>query len=72
MNQPCQNNGLCRDTVGGYTCDCLPGFSGQYCQIVVNACSSNPCLNNGACQQSSTNCWSCQCLPGFTGQRYDL
>lgn len=72
LSQPCQNNGLCRDGIGTYTCNCMPGFTGQYCEIVVDVCWSNPCLNNGQCQQTSNNCWSCVCPAGFTGQRFAL
>ncbi len=34
--------------------------------IVINACISNPCLNNAVCQPSS-NGFTCSCLVGFTG-----
>ena len=28
----CQNGGTCRDGVGNYSCQCLPGFTGENCQ----------------------------------------
>ena len=28
----CQNGGTCRDEIGRYSCQCLPGFTGQNCQ----------------------------------------
>ena len=28
----CENGGVCKDGVNEYTCQCLDGFSGTYCQ----------------------------------------
>ena len=33
---------------------------------VVQACSSNPCLNGGVCVESSAG-FTCSCTPQFTG-----
>ena len=27
----CLNGGSCRDEVGGFSCDCLPGYTGTMC-----------------------------------------
>ena len=29
---PCKNNGTCDEHFDNYTCDCLPGFTGDQCQ----------------------------------------
>ena len=34
-------------------CICSPGFGGDNCQVDVNECDSNPCLNNGSCRDST-------------------
>ena len=41
-------------------------FSGSFCEIKLDQCLSEPCLNGGYCQ-SLTNEYECQCLPGFSG-----
>ena len=40
---PCQNRARCRGSVGGYNCECRPGFYGDTCETEV--CASYPCLN---------------------------
>ncbi len=31
-SNPCQNNGTCQSSEGGYTCVCTPGWSGATCE----------------------------------------
>ena len=45
---------------------CEPGYNGTNCEIDVNECSSNPCLN-GNCSEPSVNMYKCTCTPGWTG-----
>ncbi|XP_030621050.1 protein jagged-1b [Chanos chanos] len=60
----CLNGGHCEDS----TCMCLSGFSGKYCQSVVNACDSAPCLHGGQCmEQQEGSGMSCNCPLGYTG-----
>jgi hypothetical protein len=33
-NNPCLNQGICFDTYGSYTCQCVRGFGGQNCELV--------------------------------------
>ena len=30
---PCINGATCVDAVNSYTCDCVAGYTGQYCEI---------------------------------------
>ncbi|XP_075764391.1 zonadhesin [Pelodiscus sinensis] len=35
LSSPCQNEGWCRETDGGFTCDCAEGYEGQECERVT-------------------------------------
>jgi Notch-like protein len=48
------------------------GWTGTLCQIPVNACSSNPCLNSGICTQINGNSYNCTCPAAWTGTNCEL
>ena len=43
-----------QNSQGGYTCACDPGFTGTNCQVNINECYGDPCLNGGSCFVSDT------------------
>ena len=43
-------------------------FAGPICDININECLSNPCLNGGNCIDD-INGYTCTCLPGWEGPR---
>ena len=45
----------------------MPGTYGENCDINVNECQSNPCLNQGQCVDK-INGFECRCLPGYRGR----
>lgn len=55
----CLNGGEC---VEG-TCICPDGFTGENCDIIIDACENINCLNGGECIEGT-----CVCPDGFTGE----
>lgn len=67
---PCQR-GQCSVIGTGFTCLCPPGWIGQTCDILEDACASSPC-SNGICQyKHSQQDYECVCNKGWTGQFCD-
>ncbi|CAF1058555.1 unnamed protein product, partial [Brachionus calyciflorus] len=64
--QNCSNNGKCKIINNSkYVCECNKNYVGSACQYKTLPCSSNPCLNNGLCEDNlSENNFKCQCLKG--------
>ncbi|XP_078516313.1 protein delta homolog 1 isoform X1 [Lissotriton helveticus] len=66
----CQNGGTCVDADGfaaKATCQCLPGFAGNFCEIHSDNCKPNPCRNGGICVNSGPG-FRCNCPAHFTGE----
>ncbi|KAI8500609.1 hypothetical protein Bbelb_214270 [Branchiostoma belcheri] len=64
----CQNGGNCTSCFSGTTtlCEYLDGYEGDFCEIDIDECASNPCQHSGICQHG-INSYSCSCLAGFQG-----
>lgn len=58
----CQNGGTCTEDTDepGFICDCIDGFSGQFCEVSDPLCVPNPCMSEGFCTQIN-NTFQCQC-----------
>nr|XP_031310172.1 protein delta homolog 1 isoform X1 [Camelus dromedarius] len=67
-SSPCQHGGSCVDDEGQAShasCLCPPGFSGNFCEILVtNSCTPNPCENQGICTDIGGD-FRCRCPAGF-------
>uniref|UniRef100_A0A669NYP5 Delta like non-canonical Notch ligand 2 n=1 Tax=Phasianus colchicus TaxID=9054 RepID=A0A669NYP5_PHACC len=66
---PCKNGGQCQDENGfasNFTCRCLAGFVGAFCEHDVDDCLMRPCANGATCHDG-INRFSCQCQVGFEG-----
>lgn len=48
-----------------YSCSCRAGFTGDHCEININDCSPNSCLN-GKCVDG-VNRFECLCDKGYYG-----
>ena len=56
---PCSSRGSCvtTDTAPFYECTCDPGFQGVDCEIDIDECASNPCVN-GECAMPNPGMYS--------------
>ncbi|XP_031414613.1 stabilin-2 [Clupea harengus] len=74
---PCSNNGVCSDGLGGNgTCSCKPGFVGTACEdcspnLYGATCSSVCKCVHGLCSIGIKGDGSCTCFSGYKGQNCD-
>ncbi|XP_052320244.1 protein crumbs homolog 1-like [Oncorhynchus keta] len=68
-NYSCFNGGNCSKQ--DYTCDCLPGFIGQWCEIDFDECASGPCEYGGYCH-NLVNHFHCICEMNFSGDQCQI
>lgn len=70
FSSSCQHGGTCVDQDGRashVSCLCLPGFAGNFCELVVavaDSCIPNPCENKGICTDIGGD-FRCRCPAGF-------
>ena len=68
LSKPCLHNGVCELQGGDFICHCLPGRSGDICQVIEDPCVSSPCLYGGTCvAANNSQGFSCECTELFTG-----
>lgn len=66
-SSPCHNGGQCEQTNSTSTvCKCSSKFTGELCEIEVDACTQNTCLNGGTCIEAERKL-VCECPNGFVG-----
>ena len=45
---------------------------GENCEIDIDQCTSNPCMNGGTCRQLLGSGYSCLCEMGWYGEHCEL
>ncbi len=59
------------NTDGSFTCACVSGYTGDLCDVDINECANNPCINGGTCTNTDGS-FTCTCVPGYTGDLCDM
>ncbi|XP_053381797.1 sushi, von Willebrand factor type A, EGF and pentraxin domain-containing protein 1-like [Mercenaria mercenaria] len=70
VSSPCLH-GMCTDALQGFTCTCEQGYLGTQCDINIDDCETNICMNNAICIDGVAN-YSCQCPADYTGQYCEI
>lgn len=70
-DSPCGENAICTDTVGSFTCTCLPDYSGDPFKgcADINECDvlEHPCGDSAICENAVPG-YNCKCPQGFQGK----
>mgnify|MGYP001800118036 CR=1 FL=1 len=48
-------------------CRCVDGFEGHQCEVNINDCYNDTCLNGGECMDGVNN-YTCICSAGWSGR----
>ena len=57
----CYDHGDCIEVESNeYECDCYDGYTDIECELEIDECLSNPCLNSGTCTDLVADV-SCEC-----------
>ncbi len=49
-----------------FACTCAPGWGGPTCDVNLELCAQNPCLNGASCTNGAGT-YTCSCAPGYEG-----
>lgn len=71
VERVCKNAGHCVNVGNSHQCKCQSGYTGSYCEEMVDECQSNPCRNGATCKdyQGTYECVVSIFLGGFFSAR---
>ncbi|XP_060765947.1 cadherin EGF LAG seven-pass G-type receptor 2 isoform X2 [Neoarius graeffei] len=71
-SNPCGNHGVCRSHEGGFTCECLDDYTGEWCVVSSRSgrCVPGVCKNGGVCVNLLVGGFRCECPPGAYEKPY--
>ena len=70
-SSPCLNGATCLSNSNGFTCQCLNGYSGMFCQSLTDPCKDGnlQCSAAGLCIPFEDSAgFNCSCFDGYTGK----
>ncbi|NXP41895.1 PROZ protein, partial [Leiothrix lutea] len=64
-SSPCQHNGVCEDSIRGYTCTCAEGYEGEDCAFAKNECHHQAQVGCDHFCYPGSNSYRCSCADGY-------
>ena len=56
---------------GSFECKCKNGWTGRFCEVDRDDCSTQPCANGGICRDGIDE-FTCECVAGYKGLVCDI
>ena len=63
----CHNGGTCFNTLGGHSCVCVNGWTGESCSQNIDDCATAVCFHGATCHDRVASFY-CACPMGKTGE----
>ena len=64
-SNPCFHGGTCQNQVDKYKCLCPTGFSGDFCEDIIDPCSGIICSSGNCIHDYRQTAPICVCDPGY-------
>ncbi|NWT68207.1 PROZ protein, partial [Prunella himalayana] len=64
-SSPCQHNGVCEDSIRGYSCTCTEGYEGENCAFAKNECHHQAKVGCDHFCYPGRDSYHCSCADGY-------